>query len=954
MAVADANRLACRHPGVAISLAALVLASSINAYAQSAGADESGEIEEIVVTGSRIARRDFVSPSPISTIDRARIEASPQATLEELLNRMPQVLPDFGRASNNPGDGTARLNLRGLGPGRALVMLNFRRLAPSGVGSAVDLNTIPQVLIERVEIITGGASAVYGSDALAGVVNFITRDDFRGFSLEAGYNVTGEGDAESYDVNLAFGTDFVSGSGNFVAYAGFYERSAVFWSARALTSRPLFEDTDIGTIEPGGSIVSPEGIIRFPEVPFPTGDPFVTFNPDGTPRQWVYPDDLYNYAPANYLQLPHKRYSAGIFANYEMPNGFEWYIETGVAQNEASRRFAPVPAFGAFLVNTGNPTLTPEARQLFEEYYQIEPGLADVFLLRRMNEVGDRQSDSDRNYWRTVVGLRGELGNGWDMDAWITYTESDETELLLNDASRSRLAQSLLVDPVTGACLDPSGGCVPADIFGPGRISADAAEFLHVPTLTNTTRRVQKLASIFVRGSPIETWAGPLDIAAGLEWRSDAGRFRADAALLTGDTLGYAGDAAVDGTEEVTEIYAEAIVPLLRGAAGDQYLELEVGARYSKYDNSGSIKTYKLGGMWQPLDSIRLRIMEQRSVRAPNNLELFQEQYVENFPFILSSQDDPCSASADPVARGNAERCILQGLPPDQIGVFEAAPFFPTQFVYGGNPDLRPEEAATRTFGVVLTPTAMPNWNFSVDFYEIELEGAIGEISSADICFDPVNTGNLFCENLRRGPTGDVVEIIDLFNNLGLVSTRGIDSQAQYVADLPAGMSLLPGGAQFGINLVWSHTLEELHQENQVAQVIRCDGYFGSPCGTYDGTSPTNRLNTTLTYTSGRMAVQLNSYWIEGTDSFRGIEWQIFGDEEPVLAIPSIGSRHYLNLNIDYDFSDTFSASLGIANLLDTGAPLLADNTSNANTDTSLYDVFGLAFHVSFKMRFVD
>jgi outer membrane receptor protein involved in Fe transport len=939
-----------------------LVATPVVALAQSAAIAQDNEppaneqlIEEVVVTGSRIARRDYVSPSPISTIDRSEIEASPHATLEDLVNRMPQVLPDYGRAANNPGDGTARINLRGLGAGRSLVMLNSRRLAPSGAGSAVDVNNIPQALIERVEIITGGASTVYGSDALAGVVNFITRDDFQGFTLDAQYGVSARGDADSYDINVAWGTDFAAGRGNVVAYAGYFERSEVFAGDRQLTREPFAEDTETGTIDVEGSFVIPETAIVFPPVPFPEGDPVVTFDPDGTPRQAVAPDDLYNFQPANYLQIPHQRYSAGVFGSYEMSNGFEWYLETGFARNESGRELASVPVTAFFLINSDNPVMTPETMQLFEDFYLIEPGLGGVFLFRRMLEVGSRHRDDERDYWRTVLGLRGELGGGWDIDGWVTYTVSDELELLLNDVSRSRLQQSLLVDPITGDCFDPSNGCVAANIFGEGAISEEAAAFLRVPTMTNTTKRVQTLASVFVRGSPLDAWAGPLDIATGLEWRSDDASFRADAALFTGDTLGYRGEASIDGKEEVTEVYAEAVVPLMSETAGGQRLDLEIGGRYSNYKNAGGVETYKFGGMWQPAESVLFRVMSQRSVRAPNNSELFGEQGVEVFAFVgADSSEDPCSASAGPFANGHVERCIIQGLPEEEIGVFEATPFFPTDFVFGGNPDLEPEEAETLTIGAVLAPKALPNWNFAVDYYEIEIDGEIGGIDSAFICFDQANTGNAFCDNIRRGPTGDVVEVEDLLNNRGIVSTKGIDMQVDYQAELPDAFALF-GSAEFGLNIIWTHVLEELRQENVVAQVVECDGFFGSPCGNPNGTSPKNRINTNLTYTSGALHVQLNSYWIEGTDSFRGVEHLIFGGDEPVLAIPSLGSKHYVNLNIGYEFTDRFYAGLGISNLLDTGAPFLADNTfDRTNTDTMMYDVFGRSFHVSFSLRLGD
>ena len=300
-----------------------MVATNVCAQDDSVDADNKQEaIVEIVVTGSRIKRRAFSSPSPISTIDRDAIAFSGQATLEETLNRMPQVIPDFGRTSNNPGDGTARINLRGLGAGRTLVLLNARRLAPSGVGSAIDVNNLPQALIERVEIITGGATTVYGSDAVAGVVNFITRDDFSGFSIDASINTTAENDAEMYDLNLAFGRDLTNGRGNITVYAGSHERKSLFASARELTRVPLFNDNSSGTLFEGGSGFTPGATIFSPQVDFGDGPSATTFDPDGIPRAFIQPDDLYNFQEVNYLQTPLSRYTGGVLATFELNSGY--------------------------------------------------------------------------------------------------------------------------------------------------------------------------------------------------------------------------------------------------------------------------------------------------------------------------------------------------------------------------------------------------------------------------------------------------------------------------------------------------------------------------------------------------------------------------------------------------------------------------------------------------------
>jgi outer membrane receptor protein involved in Fe transport len=254
-------------------------------------------IEEIVVTGTRIKRRDFNTPSPLTTVSHTDIAFTGQMTIEETLNQMPQVFPSYGRASNNPGTASAEVDLRGFGPGRSLVLLNGRRVAPSGTGNAVDLNNIPQFLIDRIEIITGGTSTVYGSDAIAGVVNFITQEDYSGLGIEAGLSMAEPGDAETYDFNLAYGHNFANGRGNVTVYGNIFERKALFAGDREFTRIAWWDDWYDGVLLEAGSPTVPAGVIFSPPADLGDGPVQVTFNPDGTPREFIYPDDWYNYAP---------------------------------------------------------------------------------------------------------------------------------------------------------------------------------------------------------------------------------------------------------------------------------------------------------------------------------------------------------------------------------------------------------------------------------------------------------------------------------------------------------------------------------------------------------------------------------------------------------------------------------------------------------------------------------
>jgi outer membrane receptor protein involved in Fe transport len=951
-----------RNIGV-IALALGCLAYGPGAVAQddmSAAGFEDESIEEIVVTGSRIKRRDFNTPSPLTTISREDIAFTGQATIEETLNQMPQVFPELGRTSNNPsrgnnpGNGGAGVDLRGFGPNRTLVLLNGRRVAPSGTGNGVDLNNIPQFLVDRVEIITGGTSTVYGSDAIAGVVNFITKEDYSGLGIEMGVSMAEEGDAETYALNLAYGHNFANGRGNVTVYADMLERKALFAAEREFTRIAYWDDWD-GNLVEGGSGAIPEGHIFFPLADFGNGPAHATFNPDGTPREYLFPDDLYNYAPVNYLQMPLSRFSIGVMGNYNLTDRFKAYLEASFVRNEPVQNLAPVPAFSSAEINLDNPILTPEARQLFTDNYSCAPNLACVFLGKRLLELGPRLVEYERDYSRIVTGFRGELWKGWDIDGWVTYTRASSIENLRNDASESRLLQGLLVDPVTNECFDPTGGCVPLNIFGEDNLSAEGVEFIRFADFENITERTQKLASVFVTGSPIDTWAGPLDMAVGVEWRSDETFFKADDALFTGDALGYNGASPVNGTDEVFEIYTEAVIPLASDRAWADYLGLEVGARHSEYKSAGGMWTYKAGGEWQPFAGLRLRAMHQRSARAPNSGELFEEQRTSNGVFVLfDSENDPCSASADPVSNGNIEKCTLQGLPRDQIGIFEATLAYPVSYISGGNPNLTPEVGETWTVGAVMSPEFLSNWIFTIDYFALEVTDTIGVIDAALICFDPINTGNLFCENISRDASGNIAEISELTSNRGLLETTGIDTQIQYAADLPDFLRLGDRSATISVNLYWTHMLTNNVQENPATEIIDCAGYFGWPCdaNARAATYSKNRVTSNIHYASGPLGLHLTWRWIEGMDNAAPLRSGLFGNPDPNLAVSEVGDKHYLDLGTAYTFNDHFTARFGVNNLLETDPPQMADAVFDNNTDAGLYDVFGRSYYLTLSAHF--
>jgi iron complex outermembrane receptor protein len=685
--------------------------------------------------------------------------------------------------------------------------------------------------------------------------------------------------------------------------------------------------------------------VLFPQVDLGDGPVRLTWDPDGTPRGFDAENDLYNFAPVNYLQTPLKRSTAGLMATLDVSERFEAYVEASFTRNEARQTLAPEPAFDLFVVNTDNPVLTLETRRVFEEQMPpVQPGLVSMLLARRMSELGPRIFDHEREYTRAVAGLRGEFTEGWDADAWITYTDSNEATQLLNRADVSRLAQGLLVDPSSGECFDPSDGCLPLDIFGEGRLSSEGVEFVRARPLDSLAERTQALASVVVTGSPFDIWSGPVDMAFGAEWRRDKGRFRDD------DALRNDGPAGVDGTETVFELYTEALVPMLDTES--QYLGLELGARWSDYKNAGSIWTYKAGMEWQPLDSLRFRTMYQHAVRAPNLEELFTTQSTVLASFIVST-GDPCSASLDPLGSSNVDKCIAQGIPADQIGEFEATPNYPVYYTTGGNPELEPESSDTLTAGAVVTPSALPGLMVAVDYFDIEIADTIGGINAINICFDSLNSAGVFCENIRRDITLNIAEVTELTSNRGLEGTTGIDTQLQYVAELPSSVAVLEGDARLGINAIWTHVFSVESQENLVTEVYDTAGYFGYPCRAdlYGGTCPSNRITSNFDYTSGPLDIHLTWRWIERTRNGGPLYSADLGFPDPKLALPTVASYNYFDLGLGWYFSDSILARFGINNLFDKHPPQMADNVYSNGTDTGMYDVFGRTYFLSLSLE---
>jgi len=936
-----------------------ILAASGTAVALPVAAQE--ELEEITVTGSRIVRSDLESVSPLTTINNEEFIISGNLNIEQKLNELPLTLPSFGPSSNNPGDGTARVDLRGLGTVRTLVLMNGRRYIPSTQSGIVDLNTIPGTLIKQVDIVTGGASAVYGSDALAGVVNFQMRDDFEGVEITALWDQTTDGDAEKYNFDITLGGNFADGRGNAVVYTSFSHREALFQGDRAFSRFALTDAAPAGTpgqdpatgvggpLAAGGSSGVPgTRLFSGPDVTTGPGAPFTlgVFNSDGSAGPWIEPDSRFNYAPDNYLQLPQDRYLTHAAAHFDITETATIYSELTFALNEIPQELAPTPAFlSSVVVNPNSAYFSPDVQAALTTLGVDGNGNVTLpFIGRRMVENGSRQALNNRNALRILVGARGDFNDEWGWDAFYSKADLTEDNLLNNDVSDTRFRQAVLTNDAGDTCTVTTGGCAPMNVFGPGNINQAAIDFVNVGAANVTKIEFEVInASITGQFGGFGD-AGPIGLAFGFERRDDKSAFRPDEFLAGGDVLGFNAGQQTIGGFNVTEVFAEIDIPLVSGKPGFESLSIWGAARASDYSNiSSTINSYAGALNWAPIEQVRLRAGFQRAVRAPNVAELFGGQ-ANGFP----GATDPCSVdgSAAGTSAGNTvfDMCVAQGVSAANVGVFTQAN---TQIegLFGGNPTLIEEEADTFTVGVVVQP--IDSLDITIDFFDIEVEDAIfvlggGVDSVLDICFNQVqDLGSAFCQAITRRADGNVNVVSVLNENIGGLETSGVDLAVNWVQDFDFGF--FGEGSTIAITLR-STFLDDANIKpvSELTVVNRCANQFGNNiCGE---PRPDQLYNTRATWSNGPLTVSLLWRYIGEVD-FESILND--GDDPATLSNPIHPDQSYVDLSAAYQITDSFRLNLGIKNIFDEEPTHLGDAQNEANGYPETYDIIGPRVFVS-------
>jgi iron complex outermembrane recepter protein len=910
------------------------------AFAQTADSDAEAEAEaeaeadsSIVVTGSRIIDPDRKANSPTSVVSGDVLQAQGAVNVEEALNQLPQVSPGLNANVNNGGNGTVSVDVRGLGPARTLVLVNSRRLVPSNNTGIVDLNVINPLLIERVEVVTGGTSATYGSDALGGVVNFILKKDYEGVELTGQYGVTGRGDSPLWSVGGIVGGNFAGDRGNATLAVSYAERTASFQSEREWARIDQF----------GGSATGIAG--RLDNIftnPFAPGGNRA-FNADGSVRPFVNNFDLtnpatdrYNFAPTNYIQTPQKRFTLTALAHYDISDSVRFYAEASYVQSEVKLQLAPTPATGIF-VDPLSPMLSASAQALAAT--RANP-LAPLTFRRRMAEVGARINTFTFDVTQMNIGIEGKLSENWNYDVYYGRGRVDSAQALQNDVSRSRLTSGLNGCP-TGSPV----GCVRVDAFGPGRLTPAMVNYIRIASAVDqfSFDRDNLVASISGKLGSLP--GGDIGVAFGAEYRRDASDFVPSDPAQTGDLTGFNAVKPINGSFDTKEVFGELSLPVL------DILTLAAKGRYSDYSTVGGNFTWSLEGDLRPVDDVRLRATYSRANRAPSVFELFQAGD-QTFPVVV----DPCfrgqPAGTQPApSAGVAAICMLQGLPDPRTNVL-----FQTnsqiEATYIGSTNLREETSDTLTAGIQLTPGFAPGLTLSVDYFDIKVDGYVSRLQGGPTglvtqCFSQnITTAaqlatNPYCGLLSRRPNGDLLAIVPLTNEAALgvnnvLKTRGIDISFGY--DFGLGFMGLEN-SKLALSSNITHLLDYKFNGTQFSGFVSADF----------GTLPKWKANTRLTYSDDALTLSLNWQHVgKVTDTLGDIG---FDRTDPDASAP-IKGQNYFDLNARVKIVDSFELFGGVQNLFDKQPPAIGSGFTATNTDEITYDTLGRRFFIGAKVKF--
>jgi len=940
-----------RQLSLAVSAA---LASTLTSGLAIGQESEEQLVEEVLVTGTRIATEDgFGATSPVTVVTAENIQNLGFVNIEQVLNSLPSIETSQNANISNGSTGTASVDLRGLGTNRTLVLVNGRRMTAGGAQTqAPDVTQIPTIALERIDVLTGGASATYGADAVAGVVNFVTRK-MNGIEIRAGYsgyrhdNSDGysqglldkrgfaypsgtEGpDGENNQIDLAMGSDFADGKGNATFYATWREQDELRQESRDYSSGAL---NSAGTGVGGSANAIVPNYFLAPITADGAGpggydyaqEAFVSLQPNGgfTPYDGT---NIYNYAPINHFLRPLTQWTAGAFVEYKINDNFTPYAEFMYSSSQTRAQIAESGTFFAeayFLSLDDFPDAF--AASIAELYPDRTSDDFGIYVGKRNVEGGPRSNNFTNDGFRLAVGTKGDINDQWSYDVSYLYAQTRQNSTYINDFFAPNITAVLNSD----AC---DNGCPGYSVFQPGGVTGEQADQLTGTGILNSQSSTEVING-FVAGElfTLPTASNPIQVVVGYEWRGESFDRTSDTVFAEGQLLGQGGPTpSLRGGFSVSEFFGEANIPILDGLVAD------LAYRYSDYSTVGGQDTYRFGLDWQPIDMARVRAGFNRAVRAPNVAELFS---VNNLG--LWGGVDPC-ATATP--EYSPEQCARTGVTAAQYGNIVASPANQYNQISGGNVNLDVEEADTITIGLVLTPT--DTLTVSLDYWKIEIENTIATVGAENIIRQCAENNKL-CSSVNRSGSGSLWQgetgyVFNGLQNIGTNTWEGVDVAGSWMMDAMGGtfdvklagtymltkeVEILPGESYDCVGLIstrcypspeWRHTLSARYDSNEWWAVTARWRYFGGV--DYDGALSGKRSTGADTIAQGNLD----------------------------------GGESYLDLNATFRFMGDSELLVGINNVLDEAPPLVGGTlSSNANAVAGFYDTLGQYLFAQATFRF--
>jgi len=917
--------------------------------------EEPAANEVLVVTGSRLSASGFNAPSPVTVMGADEIARRAAPNVSEVLNQIPAFRAQSTAATSaifGSNLGAATADLRGLGANRTLVLVDGRRVVASTVqggsftpANTVDLNIIPTSLIARSEVVTGGASAAYGSDAVAGVVNLILDTRLKGIRASAQYGQTDEGDAEEYTASLAFGTSFGGDRGRFIIGGEYNENKGTgdcytrSWCAQNYgpVTNPAYAANGLpaSLIVPGvrTATATNNGIIT---TPGPLRG--IEFAPDGS----IYRHDYGNYYGAGIYQegggdarnpffehyslvAPVQRYSGMANLEYDLTDGITAFVQGSYAKVIANQLGAQVRDLGNTSANPTNGIIIQRDNAYLPDAVadlMDANGITRFGMGRIGNDFGPTRMRVDRETYRIVGGLNGKLGETWKWEAYYQYGRTNYHQSVANNRINSNYTRAVdAVDDGTGNIVcrstltNPTNGCIPLNLFGAGNYDPAAIAY-SFGTALQDTHLTQHVASAQISGEPFSTWAGPVAVAIGGEYREDIANGTADP-ISSALNFYVSGGAAISGKMNVKEGFVEVGVPLARDASFARSLDINGAIRLTDYSVSGSVTSWKLGTTWEPVDQLRLRVTRSRDIRAPNIFELYAPRSTS-----FQTVTDPANGGA----------------------------FVLPLSILGGNAGLKPEIANTLTIGGVFSPdfAGLNGLQLSVDYYDINLEGAIATYGSqiiVNLCAQGVAA---MCANVQRDESNALVSITNVNQNVNNIKTRGLDFELLYRMPL--------GSGDFTLRSLATHVID-LKTIDVTGTAIDRAGQNGAPTSQPSGV-PNWQVNTSARYASGPFSGEVQARYISGgyidNTKIGPLQEGFTANNPNSVNLNRIKAYWYFNANAQYDLIRDGERSVqlfGAINNIGNRAPPVAPS-SFGPTNNVLYDVLGRTYRVGLRVSY--